>query len=395
MMSLIPTEAWQYSLIDVFQAIMASIKKNQKIQSLNIDEIGECIPIRSGRVGILIALKALNLDAGSKIGVPFYCCPVVFKAIKMAGHIPIFIDVDDDYCLSLTDLSSKRKTIDALIAVHMFGHTCKMNEILEIMGNKPVIEDAAQSIGSYIKEKPTGIFGKISVFSFRSGKYLSSGEGGAIFTKDKFIKTNIQDSIKELFEPGIKSELFHIAEVYIRSKLRSKPWWGLFGNKIWRIYNQRIEFIDKSPIIMSKAFASDLKITSIRFPKLKQLIRKQRENADYYLHHLKLPKEMLSWEPIGCFYNRFMFPIRFNSYEQCNYFSELLYKNKISSSRPYLENIEGAAKYYGYQKNCPNAERLLLNTLIIPVNYRLNFKEREKIAKIINLGWLAIKKKQA
>ncbi|NPV84041.1 MAG: hypothetical protein HPY46_10730 [Candidatus Aminicenantes bacterium] len=384
MLSLIPTEAWEYSLKDIISVASSLFNKKYKDELLDLPGIGKCVPIRSGRVGILIALKALSLKPDSKIGVPLYCCPVVFKAIKTAGHTPVFIDVENDYCLSTTDLSHKADGLDALIAVHMFGQACDMKNVLKIMAGKPVIEDAAQSLGSLIDGKPTGTFGHIGVFSFRSGKYITSGEGGAIFCKNDTISQRLVATIRELPSPDIKSEIAHLIETYIRTKLRSRPLWGLLGSKIWKIYNRKVSFIDKSPITLGQIFVSDLKIAKQRIKNLNQLIEGQRENARYYLEQLNVPKEMLCLEPSGYFYNRFMFPIKFNSPEECQYFSDLLVKNNISSSRPYLDVIEGAHEHYNYQKDCPTAENLLHTTLVIPVHYNLRKKDIIKITETIN-----------
>lgn len=391
MLSLLPTEAWEYNLTDLISVLPALINKEDKNNFLDLPDVGKCLPIRSGRVGILIALNALSLKPYSKIGVPLYCCPVVFKAIKMAGHFPVFIDVDQDYCLSLSDLESKAPNLDALIAVHMFGQTCNMTNILEIMGKKPVIEDAAQSLGSLINGKPTGTFGQIAVFSFRSGKYLTSGEGGAIFCKDDTLSQRIISLIRGMPLPGIKSEIAHLIEAYIRTKLRSRPLWGLLGSRIWKIYNRKVSFVDKSPIILGQNFVSDLNITKQRIKNLNKMITIQREHARYYLEHLNIPKEMLCLEPSGYFYNRFMFPIKFGSSEECQYFSDLLLKNNISSSRPYLDVIEGTSQHYNYQNDCPTAEKLLQSTLVIPVHYKLRKKDIARITETINNGLKILK----
>jgi dTDP-4-amino-4,6-dideoxygalactose transaminase len=100
--------------------------------------------VRSARAAIIVAIKALNLSPGASIGVPLYCCPVVFKAIEAAGCKPCFIDIDPGtFCISAKDLSAKSAQIDALIAVHMFGNLCDMPGIQEAAQDKPIIEDCA------------------------------------------------------------------------------------------------------------------------------------------------------------------------------------------------------------------------------------------------------------
>ncbi|HOQ59913.1 MAG TPA: hypothetical protein PKZ08_04765, partial [Vicinamibacterales bacterium] len=61
---------------------------------IELPGIGPGIGVRTARVGIVLALKALGVAPGGHIGVPLYCCPVVFKAIKAAGCTARFLDVD-------------------------------------------------------------------------------------------------------------------------------------------------------------------------------------------------------------------------------------------------------------------------------------------------------------
>jgi len=391
MIPLLPTEAWEYSVRDVIRASYAAFRSTKEIHPIEIAGIGPCLPVRSGRVGILLALKSLDLRQGSRIGVPLYCCPVVFKAIRMAGHIPIFIDTDvRNYCISTEDLSAKASKLDALIAVHLFGNMCNMPAILEIMKEKPVIEDCAQSLGSALDGRLSGNFGFISMFSFRSGKYLAAGEGGALYCHELRLKSKIEELIKTIPIPSVKSELLHIIGTYARSKLRSKPLWGLLGSKLWKIYNKKVDFISKSPISLTEIFASDLQIINDRMLRLPAMISRQRKNAQYYLDNLRLPKDMFCHEPHGSYYNRFMFPIKFRSSEQCVFVSDFLLRKNISTSRPYLDVIEGAAKHYGYKGDCPEAEKLLKSTLIIPVHYGLSNKHLKYIKENVNQAWEAI-----
>ena len=385
--SLIPTEAWEYDVGDALTAVLSLFEKDRE-SHLNLKGIGECLPVRSGRAAILFSLQALNLKKGSAIGVPLYCCPVVFKAIKAAGHSPVFIDVNpENYCLSLDDLAAKIRNIDALIAVHMFGQVADMPAILKIMQDKPVIEDCAQSLGSSINGKLTGTFGSISIFSFRSGKYISAGEGAAIYCREPGLTMRLGNDIRSLHKPAQSEEIKHVVETYLRSQLRSWPLWGLAGSKIWKIYNKEVDFIKKSPIALSQIFKSDLTTIKIRLTELEKMIETQREHAQYYLENLQLPREMFCYEQSGYLYNRFMFPIKLLSEKEYKFLSDFLFNENISTSRPYFDVIEGAARYYGYKGDCTQAEHLLRSTMIIPVHYKLREKDLKHICNSVNLAW--------
>ena len=127
------------------------------------------------------------------------------NAISYIGAKPIFVDVDidtmglspkflkefleinceiiDNKCINkITD-----KTIKACVPMHTFGHPCRIDEIKEICDNWHIVlvEDSAESLGSYYKDKHTGSFGKLGAFSFNGNKIITSGGGGVIVTDDE------------------------------------------------------------------------------------------------------------------------------------------------------------------------------------------------------------------
>lgn len=126
------------------------------------------------------------------------------NAISYTGANPIFIDVDrgtmglspnaldaflaehttqkDGYCYNKT--SGKR--IKACVPMHTFGHPCRIDEIMAICQkyNIDVVEDAAESLGSYYKRQHTGTFGKFGTLSFNGNKTITTGGGGMILTND-------------------------------------------------------------------------------------------------------------------------------------------------------------------------------------------------------------------
>ena len=79
-----------------------------------------------------------------------------------------------------------KRHIAACVPMHTFGHPCKIDSIVEICDryNIPVVEDAAESIGSYYKGKHTGTFGKLGILSFNGNKTITTGGGGMILTDD-------------------------------------------------------------------------------------------------------------------------------------------------------------------------------------------------------------------
>jgi aminotransferase in exopolysaccharide biosynthesis len=129
------------------------------------------------------------------------------NAISYIGAKPIFVDVDlDTMGLSPSSLEkflnencelinnqcinkSTKKVIKACVPMHTFGHPCRIEEIKNICDkwNIRLVEDAAESLGSYYKEKHTGTFGKVGAFSFNGNKIITSGGGGVIVTDDEVL----------------------------------------------------------------------------------------------------------------------------------------------------------------------------------------------------------------
>ena len=395
MPDLLPTEYWEYNLRDIMRGLDAAFRHKPLGISgipLFIPGIGSCIPARSARSAIVVAIKALNLTPGARIGVPLYSCPVVFKAIKAAGCRPCFIDVEAaTCCMSAGDLAPKSAQIDAAIAIHMFGNTCEIPELQKAAQGKPIIEDCAQSLGSRVGGKMAGSIGTIAAFSFRSGKYLSVGEGGALFSDHADLCSRMSRLISMMPAPSYAGECAHVIKTYVRSLLRKKPLWGIVGQRIWTIYNNKVEFSAKSPLVLNQIYRADFANTIHRLDNLQSAIERQRSHAEYYLTKLKLNPDMMCHETPGSYFNRYMFPIIFPSNKDRDFMAAYLFRRKISTAKPYQDIVDVAEKYFGYSGDCPVAEKICKRLLIIPNHYALRKKDIQYIAKCFNEGLAELK----
>jgi perosamine synthetase len=384
----IPPENWEHGIADLICSLGAAIKGGKRGEVLRISGLGDCIPVRSGRAALLVAIKALALSPGSCIGVPLYCCPVVFGAVAAAGCSLRFIDVDPkSYCISAEDLSAKSSKLDAVIAVHMFGNPCNMNGVRDAMQGKPIIEDCAQSIGSRIGTSMVGSFGTVAFFSFRSGKYLSVGEGGALLSQDRDLQARAAQIIGEMPVPSRRRECLHIASTYLRSILRSRPLYGPIGYPLWSYYNTTAGYSQKSKLTAGRMFASDLAIAAKRFAFLDSDIQAQRAIADFYTQNLDIDASMLCSEMPGMFYNRYHYPISFPSPESREQIAAYLHQNGIGTIKAYCNVKSVAANYYGYRGDCPAAERIAESTLVIPSHHRLKKRDLRRVAQFLNAGY--------
>ncbi len=393
MISLVPTEHWDYSLTDTVRGLLAalSVRRAGGDSSISVPELGPCIPVRSARAAIVVALRALSLRAGASVAVPLYCCPVVLRGIADAGCRARFIDVDPDtYCISAADLAGKSLGVDAVIAVHMFGNVCDMPALRQAAPGKPFIEDCAQGLGSRLGGKVAGSFGEIAVFSFRSGKYVSAGEGGAVYCSQTDLESRISKLILELPIPGHADNFVHVFKTYLRSLLRSKPLWGLIGNRLWSAYSEKVGFTSQAAIVMGQIYATDRDTAVRRLSVLDSFIERQRSNAAYYSQNLTVDAEMLCSETPGGFFNRLQYPLLVPTSQQCDELAARLRKERISTARPYKDIAAIAAAHYGYTGDCPRSERIARTVLVIPCNYALRATDLERIATCINQAWAEI-----
>lgn len=353
--------------------------------------IGHVTMVNTGRAALVLAIKALGLPMGAKIGVPLFCCPVVFEAITVAGCVPCFLDVDPTtFCLSPEDLRRKRPTIEALVAVHMFGNACAVPDLRSELLGIPIIEDCAQAIGSRLGDKALGSFGDIAFFSFRSGKYVSAGEGGALFAADAPLRAVLSRLVLTLPNHRRADELAHVLKVYTKSRLRGVPLYGLIGRRLWAIHNSQGKDDDRSSIRASRIYSTDLSTIQKRLLQLASAISRQRQNAAYYERSLEMPSEMLCKEKPGAFYNRYLFPVTLPSRTSRDAMHSHLLRNGVDTMK-YLDGVVETAKAnYAYRGDCPVSESLSTRVLVIPSYHTLDDEAITRICLCTNESWSVI-----
>lgn len=148
----------------------------------------------SGTSAIHLALTLLNIQSGDTV----FCSTFTFVAsINPAlymGAVPVFIDSENDtwgmspiaLSKALKDAASKNKLPKAIIVVHLYGQSCKMDEIMALANRYdiPVIEDAAESLGSTYKGRKLGTIGAFGIYSFNGNKIITTSGGGALVSND-------------------------------------------------------------------------------------------------------------------------------------------------------------------------------------------------------------------
>ncbi len=242
---LIPRYNWDYGISEFIRAVIASLKRKNYENKYITRRFGDkALFTTSGRSSLYAILKAFNLPRNAGIGVPLFCCPVIFDVIKQAELVPIFIDIDiEDYNISVSDLEKKKDTLSAVIVVHMFGHPANMDAISLTLGSIPIIEDCAHALFIKYQGKEIGSLSNVSFFSFRSGKYISAGEGSAILSNDTKLFKEIKKIINEYEEWSTFSQLVHCMSTFLKSTLFRSPLYGTIGYPIGNRLDKKLNQI--------------------------------------------------------------------------------------------------------------------------------------------------------
>ncbi|MEK5485198.1 MULTISPECIES: LegC family aminotransferase [Lysinibacillus] len=169
--------------------------------------VKRAVAVVNGTAALHIALKVAGVKTEDEVLMPSLTFIATANAVSYLGAVPHFIDVSintlgvdaDKLKIYLEQIGTTKnnqlynrvtgRRISALVPMHTFGHAADIEGLLKVceMYNLMLIEDAAESLGSYYNGKHTGSFGKVSALSFNGNKIMTTGGGGAIVTDDDAI----------------------------------------------------------------------------------------------------------------------------------------------------------------------------------------------------------------
>lgn len=210
------------------------------------------IGVASGLDALQLILMAMEVGPGDEVILPANTFIATALAVSRVGAIPVLTEPSrETYTIDPARIEEKiTDRTKAIIAVHLYGRCCDMDEINQIAHKYSikVIEDAAQAHGAVYKGKRAGNLGYAAGFSFYPGKNLGAlGDGGAVTTNDETLAEKIQmlgnygsDYKYHHIYAGMNSRLDELQAAFLRIKLRHLDRWT--GERI-RIAGQYIENI--------------------------------------------------------------------------------------------------------------------------------------------------------
>jgi perosamine synthetase len=253
------------------------------------DRVGKkfAVALNSGTSALHAILLAYGITKGDEVIVPSFTFIATANSVLFVGAKPVFADVETEtYGLDPEDVKEKiTSRTKAVMPIHYGGLPCRVKELGEIAEDHELllIEDAAESLGAKVNEKPVGSFGDAAMFSFCGNKVITTGEGGMIVTDEQ----SVYEKLKLIRSHG-RAE----TEDYFTSA--KKMDYVTLGYN-WRMSN-----------IIAALGVSQIK-------KLDKAISLRRKNATYMSKHLSnIGKIKVPKPPMGYFHVYQMYTIEIN-----------------------------------------------------------------------------------
>ncbi len=317
--------------------------------------------LSSGTSAIHLALVLLGVKAGDEVICQSFTFSASANPIVYQGATPIFVDSETDtwnMCpqhlrLAIVDRMAKGKKPKAIIPVHLYGMPAKMQEILAIAHEFeiPVIEDAAEAIGSSIDGKSCGSFGELGILSFNGNKIITTSGGGALVSdkpdyivKARFLATQARDAAP------------HYQHSHIGYNYRMSNVCAAIGRGQMEVLNERI--------------------------------KQRRSNFEYYVHQLgTIAGISFLNEPSGYFSNRWLTAILVDPSITTGITREdlrLAMEKENIESRPlwkpmHMQPIFADAPFYGND----TAENLFEFGLCLPSGSNLTKADLDRVVTMI------------
>ena len=308
-----------------------------------------CVALNSGTDALVFGLAALGVKRGDEVITAPNSFVASAASITHLGAKPIFVDVLPDQNIDPSKIEAAiTSNTRAIMPVHLTGRMARMDEIKLIADkfNIPIIEDAAQAIGSRYNDIPSGKWGKIGCFSAHPLKNLNAvGDGGYLVTDDE----EIASKVRLLRSHGMidRNSVLH------------------FG------YVSRLDSIQAA-------------ILSYRIDKLNWVTERRRRNAEIYYQFLDRTKIFLPEQQNSEFNTYHTFVIQVDQRDQLK---ERLLNVGIETGihYPIPIHLQPAARSLGYDKgDFPITEQQAGKILTLPVNQYLSEDQIKNIILNVN-----------
>ncbi|KKR89152.1 MAG: DegT/DnrJ/EryC1/StrS aminotransferase family protein [Candidatus Wolfebacteria bacterium GW2011_GWA1_44_24] len=236
---------------------VTEFKKTREFEKMIAEYTGAkyCSVVSNGTISLTLALIACGIGPGDEVIVPDYTMVASANAVKLAGAEVVFADINpDNLCL---DFELMKKAVSprtkAIMLVTINGrYPSNLEEFVSFCKEKEIklIEDAAQSLGSFKNGKHLGTFGDIGSFSFSAPKVISTGQGGALITNDEILIERIQKlrdfgrekpGADRYLTMGWNFKFTDIQAIIGTEQMKKLPWRVQRKKDIYALYKKNLE----------------------------------------------------------------------------------------------------------------------------------------------------------
>jgi dTDP-4-amino-4,6-dideoxygalactose transaminase len=341
-------------------------------------------------------LDALELPKGDQVLLQAFTCNAAVNPIRWAGLMPVFVDCDQNYNLSVVDLKKKITPQTRVVMVqHTFGQPADMDEIVEICrrNNLILIEDCAHSLGAEYCGRKVGTFGQAAFFSFGRDKMISCVYGGMAATNDERLGQKIaafQENIGYPSNDWTRQQLWHP----VLMNWLILPTYSILGRYLlvlfqwFNVLSKAIHWKEKrglAPDYFPKRLPDKLAVLALnQFKKLEKFNEHRRKIAELYYNKLKGGDCVLPARPSG----RKAVYLRFAIRRDCaaKMIKKAWSKNLLLGDwyRTPVDPFDTLPETMGYKKSsCPNAEAFAGKIINLPTHINIGENEARKILTFI------------
>ena len=303
--------------------------------------------LNHARSGIVMALYAA-LPEGGRVGVVAYNCHTVANAVIDSGCTPVFIDVTENLHVDLQHLAAQQ--LNAIVVTNLFGIRNDIAAIQAVQPNAIIIVDNAHGYGLPAE-------GDFTVYSINQGKFPALGEGGILVVNNVLYQDAIQQQYTSLPNYSKSQELKLFMVMLVKAWMHI-PW--IYALVTRRMKAHRGKVACRENVVLRKMAKGVSRMYQQALPTIGEQIQQQRANAQQIADKL-LREQIAKYVWYGD--NAFMLVARSNNPEQ---FSQYFAKYSVETATHFARAIEWA-KEFGYTEGqCPMAERLTRELIMIP-----------------------------
>jgi len=351
--------------------------------------VKNAISVSSGRDGMRLILKSLNLKKKDEIIFPAYTLVDLPLIGKEMGLKPVFVDVDLKTFNIIPNLIEEKitKRTKVIIATHLFGLPCDIEKIIKVAERHKliVIEDCAHSVGAEFERKKVGSFGTAAIFSFELRKPINTLGGGMITTNDNELATKVKTRLESNYSYKIifKKLFIYFLERFLLNTILYTPIAYLlhskFKEKVIAFY-QKYHTHSKSSRFNFTNFQAILGIEQL---KNLDLSNERRIKAAKVLTRL-LEKNNLLFLPRSTRNSKHIYySYAITSKYDGDSISQKLFKLGIDTAIG-NEIMQNCPKKLGIKERFPNTEMIIKTAIQLPFHNEISEKDIQLIHTALN-----------